>query len=53
MVLLKNEADYCPLKRGARVAVSGCYAKPERNMIAGGEARTSFSLSKRRTWRSC
>lgn len=35
MVLLKNEG-VLPLRKGMRVAVSGCYARPESGMIAGG-----------------
>lgn len=35
MVLLKNES-ILPLKKGAHVSVSGCYAVPERRMIQGG-----------------
>lgn len=35
MVLLKNNG-ILPLKKGMRVAVSGCYARPDANMIAGG-----------------
>lgn len=34
MVLLKNEG-VLPLKKGARVSVSGCYAVPERRMVQG------------------
>lgn len=47
IVLLKNEGGLLPLKRGARVAVSGCYAKPERNMIAGGGSSNVVSLSEK------
>lgn len=35
IVLLKNNG-ILPLKKGMRVAVSGCYARPDANMIAGG-----------------
>jgi len=35
MVLLKNDG-ILPLKKGMRVAVSGCYARPEPYMVAGG-----------------
>lgn len=35
MVLLKNEG-ILPLKKGTRVAVSGCYARPDAGMVAGG-----------------
>ncbi len=35
MVLLKNDGAL-PLKSGSAVAVCGCYAVPEPNMIAGG-----------------
>lgn len=35
MVLLKNDG-ILPLAHGARVAVSGCYAVPEADMVAGG-----------------
>ena len=35
MVLLKNEGGILPLKRGANVAAFGCFAKPEKDMLAG------------------
>ncbi len=36
IVLLKNDGDILPLKKDSRVCAVGCYAKPERGMIAGG-----------------
>ncbi|MDE6504266.1 MAG: glycoside hydrolase family 3 C-terminal domain-containing protein [Clostridia bacterium] len=35
MVLLKNEDGILPVKKGTSVALFGCYAKPERGMLAG------------------
>lgn len=35
IVLLKNEDGILPLKKGVKIALAGCYAKPERNMLAG------------------
>lgn len=35
MVLLKNEDGILPVKKGTRVALFGCYAKPEIGMLAG------------------
>lgn len=35
MVLLKNDG-VLPLRKGVRVAVSGCYARPDAGMVAGG-----------------
>ena len=35
MVLLKNDGGVLPLKKGAKVALFGCYAKPESAMLAG------------------
>ncbi|MDE5896391.1 MAG: glycoside hydrolase family 3 C-terminal domain-containing protein [Clostridia bacterium] len=35
MVLLKNDG-VLPLRKGTRVAVCGCYARPEPGMVAGG-----------------
>lgn len=35
MVLLKNEGGILPLKKRAKAAIFGCFAKPERGMLAG------------------
>ncbi|MDE6373130.1 MAG: glycoside hydrolase family 3 C-terminal domain-containing protein, partial [Clostridia bacterium] len=35
MVLLKNEDGILPLKKAARVALFGCFARPEAGMLAG------------------
>lgn len=35
MVMLKNDG-ILPLKKGTRVAVSGCYARPSQGMVSGG-----------------
>ena len=35
IVLLKNEGGILPLKKRERVALFGCFAKPERKMLAG------------------
>lgn len=36
IVLLKNEDGILPLKQGQSIALSGCYAKPQSGMLAGG-----------------
>ncbi len=45
MVLLKNESGILPLKKGAKIAVFGCYAKPERGMLAGDGSSRVVSLT--------
>ena len=35
IVLLKNDDDVLPIAKGKSVCVAGCYAKPERGMLAG------------------
>ncbi len=45
MVLLKNEGGLLPLRKGKRIALFGCYAKPERGMIAGDGSSRVASLT--------
>ncbi len=47
IVLLKNADGILPLKKGSRVCAVGCYAKPERGMIAGGGSSQVVSLSEK------
>lgn len=47
IVLLKNEGNILPLKKGTKTAVCGCYAKPERGMLAGGGSSQAVSLTEK------
>ncbi|MDE6402102.1 MAG: glycoside hydrolase family 3 C-terminal domain-containing protein, partial [Clostridiales bacterium] len=47
IVLLKNEDGLLPLKKGSRVALSGCYAQPERKMLAGDGSSHVVSLTEK------
>lgn len=47
IVLLKNEDNILPLKNGTRVCAAGCYAKPERAMLAGGGSSQVVSLTEK------
>lgn len=47
IVLLKNEGGLLPLKAGTRVALCGCYAKPERKMLAGDGSSHVVSLTEK------
>ena len=46
MVLLKNEDGILPVKRGTRVALFGCYARPEAGMLAGDGSSRVVPLTK-------
>ena len=45
IVLLKNEGGILPLKNGVKAAVFGCYAKPERGMLAGDGSSKVVTLA--------
>ncbi|MBO4989419.1 MAG: glycoside hydrolase family 3 C-terminal domain-containing protein [Clostridia bacterium] len=47
IVLLKNDDQILPLKKGKSVCVAGCYAKPERGMLAGGGSSQVVSLTEK------
>ncbi len=46
MVLLKNDERILPVKKGTKVALFGCYAKPEKDMIAGDGSSKVVPLNK-------
>lgn len=47
IVLLKNEDGILPLKKGVKPALFGCFAKPERGMLAGDGSSVVEPLSEK------